>query len=158
MKRKTKVIIKQNINKLGKKGDIINVARGYAFNYLIPNHFAELATVGKLKHLKMFEKIKNIKLEAEKIEAKNMQKNLEKISKISIKKKVGDNQQIFGSVNEKEIIKQINNYTGYELEKKQINIPNIKSIGIYTIKIDLFNNIFTNLKLQVLPEEIEINM
>ena len=158
MIKKTKIIIKNNTTKLGKKGEILNVARGYAFNYLIPNNLAILATDGELKQIEMFKQIKNTKIKQEKIDAKNIQKNLEQISKISIRKKVGDDQQIFGSVNEKEIVQEIYNYTGHKLDKKQIHLPHIKMIGIYIVKIHLLNNISTNLKLQVLPEDIEINI
>lgn len=158
MTKKTKIIIKQNTTKLGKKGEVLSVNRGYAFNYLIPNNLAILATPGKLRQIQMFEQIKNIKIKQEKTDAKNIQQNLEEISKISIKKKVGDNQQIFGSVNEKEIIREIYNYTGYKIDKKQIYLPDIKTIGIYIIKINLLNTISVDLKLQVLPEDIEINI
>lgn len=158
MKKKTTVIIKKNIDKLGKKNTIINVARGYAFNYLIPNHFVEIATPGRLKHASMFEEIKNKKIKELENQAKRIQTNLEQISKINIKKKVGEKQQIFGSVNEKEIIAQIFDYTGEKLDKKQINIPEIKKIGIYLMTIHLLNNISINVKLQILPEDIEINL
>lgn len=154
MKKNTTVIIKQNNSKLGDRGNIIKITHGYAFNYLIPNNLVELATKGKLKHAQMLKKIKTQRLEELEIQAKSIKENLEQISKISIKKKVGENQQIFGSVNEKEIITAIFNFTGQKLEKKQIYIPDIKKIGIYSIQIHILYDISVTIKLQILPEHL----
>lgn len=156
MTKNTTIIIKNNHNKLGQQGSIVKVASGYAFNYLIPNDIAELATKGKLKHTKMLESIKGKKLAEAKIDASKIQKELEKISKISINKTVGENQQIFGRINEKDIMNKIFNYTGQKLEKKQVFVPDIKKLGIYEINIQIFNDIEIHIKLQVLPQDINI--
>lgn len=158
MKKNTTIIIKNTHNKLGQQGSIMKVTAGYAFNYLIPNNIAELATKGKLKHNKMLESIKNKKLAEAKIDASKIQKEFEKISKISINKTIGENQQIFGRINEKDIINKIFNYTGKKLEKKQIFIPDIKKLGIYEINIQIFNHINIHIKLQVLPQDVNINL
>nr|BCB14997.2 50S ribosomal protein L9 [Grateloupia asiatica] len=142
--------------KLGQEGKAINVAPGYAFNYLIPNKIASLATKGILKHANMLAEIQNQKKEIIKIKATELQKQLREITKISIKKKTGDKQYIFGNISSKEITEKIFNYIGIKLDKKkkQIEAPEIKKIGIYIIKIHILDDIIANIKLQVLPTNI----
>nr|QCI04446.1 ribosomal protein L9 [Antithamnion hubbsii] len=154
MKKNITVIIKNNNSKLGKKGQKLKVAPGYAFNYLIPNDFVEIATKGKIKHFNMFLNIEKQKKQNLQIEALQLKNYIEEIKKINIKKKIGENKQIFGSVNEKEIINIIFHKTGYKLEKKQIEIPEIKTIGLFTISISLFEKETSNLILQIIPENI----
>lgn len=156
MSKKLQVIIEKTHKKLGKRGDIICVSQGYALNYLIPNSIAKVATKGKLKHLSMLKKLEKFKLEKEYNKAYKIQQNLAEIAKISIRKKFGDQEQIFGSINEKEIQEHIFHITGEKLEKKQIYLPEIKTIGIFNIEIQILNDITANLKLQILPEDINI--
>nr|YP_010952295.1 ribosomal protein L9 [Gloiopeltis furcata]WMP13964.1 ribosomal protein L9 [Gloiopeltis furcata] len=154
MKKKKQVIVKQKNSVLGKPGTLLNVSNGYAFNYLIPKGIVTLATDKAVRHLSMLKEIERKSAETSKTQAILMQKSLEQISKISIKKNVGENQQIFGSVSEKEIITQIMSYTGQKIEKKQIVLPDIKEIGIYDIKINILHDISVSLKLQIIPENI----
>nr|WCH56203.1 ribosomal protein L9 [Calliblepharis sp.] len=158
MAKKIKVILKNNDYKINKTENIMHVTRGYALNYLIPKNIAEIATPGKLKHLKMIETKKKQQLKINKEKANEILTNIEKINKINIKKKHGNKQQIFGKVNEKEILNKIFLYTGYTLDKKQINIPEIKQIGIYKTTIALFNKIETSLLINILPEIITTNI
>nr|QOS04535.1 50S ribosomal protein L9 [Sarcopeltis skottsbergii] len=152
MKKSIEIILTNSNNQLGKRGDIIKVASGYAFNYLIPKHLAELVTKGKLKHHHMIQRIEDKQLKEKAIQARKIQTQLQKISKISISKKFGERQQIFGSINEKEILNTIFNYTGQKFEKKQIKLQEIKNLGIYHINIQILNNISVEIKLQILPK------
>ena len=154
MKKNITVIVKTTHSSLGRKGSILKVSPGYAFNYLIPNNLAEIATKGKIKHFTMFTTIENKKQEALKLESIKLKNQIEYIKKISLKKKIGQNTQIFGSINEKDIIKIIFLKTGYKLNKKQIQIPEIKNIGIFNIMINFIDNESCSLKLQVIPENI----
>ncbi len=154
MKKNITVIIKNNNSKLGKRGEQLKVAPGYAFNYLIPNDLVEIATKGKIKHLNMFLDIEKQKKQNLKVKILKLKNYIEQIKKINIKKITGDNNQIFGSINEKEIINTIFNKTGYRLEKKQISIPDIKTTGIFTIIISLFDKETCNLMIQIIPKNI----
>lgn len=154
MKKKIQLILNHTINNLGIRGHIIQVKPGYAFNYLIPNNIAKIATKKSIQHAQLFEAINEKKIQENKIKAKEIQNKLEILKKISIKKKIGENRNFFGSINEKEISIEILKYTGYKLDKKQIKIPEIKKIGIYTIEIQIIYNHIINTKLQILPENI----
>nr|YP_010198498.1 ribosomal protein L9 [Gracilaria pachydermatica]UAD86914.1 ribosomal protein L9 [Gracilaria pachydermatica] len=151
MKKKITVILKKNLVNLGSVGSIVKVSYGYAFNYLIPCNFADLATAGILKHYQMFSNIRQKKLNKIKGKFQILAQKLNKITKISIKKKVGNTNQIFGSVSDKEIISNILYLTGERLDKKNLYIPNIKKIGIYSLDIILTNEMRIRIKLQIFP-------
>lgn len=158
MSRKITVIIQKAHKTLGKKNSIVSVSQGYALNYLIPNQLAKIASEGQLKHLKMIHRIEKSKLANAEYKNSILQQNLEKILKISIKKKLGEKQQIFGRISEKEIITILLEYTGAIIEKKQIYLPSIKALGTYNIRIEISQNRYTNFRLQILPENININL
>nr|QVY58188.1 50S ribosomal protein L9 [Eucheuma denticulatum] len=152
MSKKIKIILNKTEEKIGIKGRVIHVNSGYAFNYLLPQKIAELATPGKLKHLTMFKKIQQQQLEISKINAKIILSNLEIIAKVSLKKKIGDNTKIFGRIQKKEISGKILKYTGYQLDKQQITMSEIKQSGIYQAKLNILSDIGSFLKIQIIPE------
>lgn len=152
MKKTIQVIIKNTNSPLGPVNTIKSVSLGYAFNYLIPNNIVEIASKGRIKHINMLQNIQskqNKKINQQNLDIKS---NLDEIKKISIRKKLGSNQQIFGSVTEYEISEKIFMLTGKQLDKKQITIPSIKEIGIYKINIKIEENISSEIKLQILPK------
>nr|WCH54811.1 ribosomal protein L9 [Hypnea edeniana] len=157
MSKKITIILKDEKDK-NQHEKIINVTRGYAFNYLIPQNIAEIATPGKLKHLNMLKQKQKQQIQINKEKADITLKHLNIINKITIKKKYGSKMQIFGQINEKEILKKIFEQTGYNLNKKQINIPNIKTVGKYQIKIKLLDSVEANLSLNVIPEVTHNNI
>nr|NP_053944.1 ribosomal protein L9 [Porphyra purpurea]P51334.1 RecName: Full=Large ribosomal subunit protein bL9c; AltName: Full=50S ribosomal protein L9, chloroplastic [Porphyra purpurea]AAC08220.1 50S ribosomal protein L9 [Porphyra purpurea] len=151
-KKIIQVVLKENIQKLGKSNDVVKVATGYARNFLIPNKMASVATVGMLNQQKLYAAIKEKKIIFAKENARKTQQLLEEIQKFSISKKTGDGETIFGSVTEKEISQIIKNTTNVDIDKQNILIPEIKTIGLYNIEIKLFNQVTANIQLQVLPE------
>nr|WGH12817.1 ribosomal protein L9 [Echinothamnion sp.] len=151
MKKKVDVIM---IKKSEKKGSIINVARGYAFNYLIPNKIAEIATSKKIKQIHMFKNIAIKKQEANEVKTQFLRNNIEKINRISIYKKTGENNSIFGSITEKDIIKWINKYTNLLTNKIHIDNLEIKRVGITKIKIQINPKTSINISLTITPTNI----
>nr|YP_010903951.1 ribosomal protein L9 [Hypnea musciformis]WCH57002.1 ribosomal protein L9 [Hypnea musciformis] len=156
MNKKITMILRDEKDK--NRQQIIQVTRGYAFNYLIPKGIAEIATPGKLKHINMLQQKQKQKIQINKEKANLTSQYLSIINKITIKKKHGNKMQIFGQINEKDISNKIIEYTGYTLNKKQINIPNIKTIGKYQITIKLIKNVESYISLNVTPEIIENNI
>nr|YP_009392137.1 ribosomal protein L9 [Periphykon beckeri]ARW60485.1 ribosomal protein L9 [Periphykon beckeri] len=154
MKKKVDVIIKTNNFTKAIKGSIINVARGYAFNYLIPNKIAEVATNKKVKHIKMFESIKTKEEKAKQIKNKLLQNSIEKITSISIYKKKGENNLIFGSITEKDIMKWVSKNTNILINKTQIKTSDVKYIGKYEIKIEISSQISIKIPLNIIPTNI----
>jgi large subunit ribosomal protein L9 len=147
-----KVILKQNVPALGKAGDVVKVNDGYARNLLIPKG---LACAADEKNVKVFEvEKKNILRKAEKeLEAaKELAEALEKIT-ITITRKVGDQNKIFGSVTSKDIEEALKE-KGFTVDKKMIvHDEQIKSLGEFTIKVKVHHGVDAQLKLHVAGEE-----
>lgn len=154
MKKNISVILKQDMHNLGKAGHLITVKRGYAFNYLIPNNIVQTTSKGLIKHYTMLNNLALKRRAAITINSEELSKKIEQISKITIRKKIGKDQLIFGSINDKEILSIIEQRSSIKLEKQQIKIPIIKRIGLYSLEIQILNTVKTELKLQVIPEDI----
>nr|YP_009392765.1 ribosomal protein L9 [Bostrychia tenella]ARW61327.1 ribosomal protein L9 [Bostrychia tenella] len=151
MKKKISIILIKDYLNIGNKGDIAEVRAGYAFNYLVPYKIAEITTENKVKHLQMIDQITSNHIKANEITKNRIKQKLENLQKISIYRKKGKNNYIFGQVTEKDISIYVLKYAGIKLDKKQIKIPNIKQLGAFTTQIKLSNNINLNLKLNILP-------
>ena len=148
MKKNIKIIRKD----LNNKNHIIEtVKRGYAFNYLIPNKLAEVATKGRIKHISMLQAASlKRKDEINKWDEK-INTELTKIKIVHLRKKCGKNSQIFGKVSEQEIQTKILKLVGKKIEKKNILIDPIKQIGIYTCEILINEKVTTHLTIRLLP-------
>jgi large subunit ribosomal protein L9 len=146
-----KVILTADIEKVGNLGDIIEVKKGFARNFLLPRKYAievsphnvTLLENKKKKHLKQ--------LEIEKLSAVDQKQKLEGIS-ITIKKKAGENDVLFGSVTTSELEKELK-ALGVEVEKKKLHLDEpIKRLGNYTLKIKLFKDVEAEIKIAVLKD------
>jgi large subunit ribosomal protein L9 len=148
-----KVILKQNVPSLGKTGDLIKVNDGYGRNFLIPKG---LAIDANEKNIKAFEhEKKNILQKAEK-ENKTAQDLAAKLANVTITmtRKVGDQDKIFGSVTTKDIESALKE-KGYDINRKMIvhhHDEHIKSLGEFKIKIKLTHDVGTEIKLVVTGE------
>ena len=145
------VIIKKKNEKLGEVGDIINVKDGYARNYLLPRGLVVKATPGNLKEIELI-KLQIKKRFDKKINSqKELAKKLSKL-KINIPVKVGEDNQIFGSVTSNNIAEHLAK-KGFEIDKKSIILDEpLKSLGIHNVDLRLDENIDTKLKIYVIKE------
>ena len=146
------VILKEDVEKLGSEGEVVEVADGYARNFLFPRGLAVRATKGKIKQLKHKRKKKKQK-ESERIEeAKKMADKLEE-QKFQFPVKAGENGRLFGSVTTKDIAEEVNG-SGYEIDKKEIDLDdNIKSLGIHKVPVKIYKNVSADLKIEVVAKE-----
>lgn len=146
-----KIILRENVEKLGKAGSIVNVKPGFARNYLMPRQLGIPATA---EHMKAFEHQKRIlEVRAQKLRkgAEALKEKLEKFS-CSISKKVGEQDKLFGSVTAQEI-EQAFRAEGFEIERKDILLDEpIKALGVYTVPIRVFEEIIANTKVWVVRE------
>ncbi len=148
-----KVILLENLKKIGSIGEIINVKRGYARNYLIANQKALYASK---ENIKQVEKIKT-ELGKKDLEKKKSAKLLmEKINNkiFGIKKLVTENKDLYGSIKPTEISKLINSNEKIEIKPSLIQpLKEIKSLGIYRVKIDLHSEVQAEIKIKVEAQE-----
>lgn len=147
-----KIILREDIDKLGKAGDIKNIAPGYARNYLLPRNLVWLATDGNLRRWE--EEKKRRELIANK-ELKSIQELAQKLEKISctIEVKVGEGEKIFGAVTNADISDSLSSQ-GIDFDKKDILLEEpIHHVGAYMVKLQLKHNVVANLKVWVVAEK-----
>ena len=148
-----KVILLENLRKIGSIGDIINVKRGFARNYLISNKKALYASKDNIKQV---EKIK-IELNKKDQEKKKNAKNIfEKINKKEylIKKLSTENNELYGSVKPTEISKLILELDKQEIKPSMVQLTEeIKSLGIFKVKINLHSEVQAEINIKVVAAE-----
>ena len=145
------IILKQDVANLGYKDEIVKVKNGYANNYLLPKGMAVIATpVNKKIHAE------NLRQRAHKEEA--LRKNAEtqqaalngKTVKIIVK--VGENGQLFGGVNNIMVAEALKEQHNYDVDRKDIVVETIKTVGNYTAKVNVYKEIKAELNLEVVAE------
>ena len=149
-----KIILLENIRKVGSIGDVIDVKRGFARNFLIVKKKALYASKDNIKQV---EKIK-IELGKKDLEKKNEAKKIfEKIDKkeYSIKKLSTENNELYGSVKPTEISKLILENDKIDIKPSMIQLPQeIKSLGSFKIKVNLHSEVEAQLNIKVIAEEV----
>jgi large subunit ribosomal protein L9 len=144
-----KVILLKDVSGVGKRGEIKEVNEGYGRNFLIAKGFASVATAQTLSKVENESKQKEAK---EKKEKERIQKIREDLGKrtFTVKVKVGEKNQVYGSIHEKELLERIKEKTDYEFEKHQIVLPkHIKELGEYEFQVKLGGGVIATSKLKL---------
>ena len=143
-----RVILRETVPNLGQIGDIVNVADGYARNYLIPRRLAIPATRKNIKALEKERQILLRKREKEKLRAESLAEKLTTIT-CEIAKQVGEEGKLFGSVTAMDIAKALEE-KGFVIDKRKILLEQpIKTIGEYEVPVKLHPEVQTYLKVKV---------
>src|SRR5262245_48502681 len=145
------VILRETIDNLGRAGQVVKVAAGYARNYLLPRKLAYLATPGNLKVIE-FERQSLLRRETkQKEDAEKLKTMLDPIE-IVIRRKVGEQDALYGSVTNSDVADELEK-KGFQIEKRKIHMDDhIKALGEYSIPIRLFKDVTANVKLKVEAE------
>lgn len=148
-----KIILRKDLETLGKVGEIVNVKNGYARNYLIPRGYAYVATEGAIKALEIEKKRMQKRLEIDRMRAEELANELSQVQ-LTIPMKVGEEGRLYGSVTPIMIAEKLKEDYNYTIDKRQIVLDEpIKSLGIFDIKIKLFQDVFATIKVWVINEE-----
>ena len=151
MAKRVSIVLNQSVSKLGNNGDLVDVAPGYARNYLIPQGLASLATKGIVKQVEIRkEKERQLKL-AEKQAAENKKVAFKTIGKLSIRKQVGEENAIFGTVTTQEVADVIKEQAGIEVDRRGIEVPDISTTGDYQATVKLHPEVVATVDFQVIP-------
>jgi large subunit ribosomal protein L9 len=145
------IILQEDVEKLGTRGQVVDVANGYARNYLLPRKLGIEATPGNLKRL---EKMRATFAKKEATEKEAAQKLSELLSVVSLSftRKAGENDQLFGSVTSGDVADALA-AQGFQIEKRKIVLADpIKVVGEYQIPIKLHREITSTVKLTVAKE------
>ncbi len=146
-----KVILREDIDKLGAIGDVIEVSNGYARNYLVPQGKAYLANESNLKRVEIEKK----QLARQEIRTEEIAKeNAERLSEISLTfmVKATDDDQLYGSVSEGDIASKLAE-VGFDVDKKMIMLDEpIKALGVFTIDVGLHPEVTGQVKVWIVRE------
>src|SRR5215470_3847466 len=130
------IILQEDVEKLGHRGDVVTVKPGYARNFLLPRKLAIEATSGNMKAL---ERIRTALAKKTATEIDAAQKQAELLNGVSLRftRKTGENEQLFGSVNAADIAETLE-AQGFKVDKRQVQIDPIKALGDYSATIKVF--------------------
>jgi large subunit ribosomal protein L9 len=147
-----RVILKQDVDNLGRKGDIVNVAPGFGRNYLIPRKLGLEVTPSNMKMIEIERQALKKKLEKERLSYQDLIGKLNELT-ITFSRKAGEKDMIFGSVSASDI-KEALDKLGLDMEKKKIILEEpIKRLGNYTVPIKVFHDDKAGLKVEVRREQ-----
>ena len=148
------VILRDYVEKLGKRGEIVKVSDGYARNYLLPRKLALPATEGNRKHVERERKIMETREAEEKSQAEAIASRLATID-ITIARRVGDTEQLYGSVTATDIAEFLKT-KGFEIDRRKLILPEpIKTIGEHDVPLKLHREVTAPLKVKVVREGAE---
>ena len=149
-----KVILKSDVDQLGRMGDLVEVKAGFARNYLLPKEMAALATTKNVKLLEHEKRIIAAKIKKEKFSAEEIAKKIEALS-ITIPAKVGEEGKLFGSVSSKDIADAMLE-AGVEVDKRKILLDKpIKEVGAFQVQIKVYREVTASVKVEVVPSTDE---
>ena len=143
-----KVVLLQDVKGKGKKGELCNVSDGYARNFLFPKKFAIEADNAALNELKNREESAAHHKKEEIAAAKETAAKLDGKT-VSITAKAGAGGKLFGSVTSKEIAAEIKAKLGIEIDRKKMNVADIKNFGEYTAEIKLYQGVTAKITVKV---------
>ena len=145
------VILRDHVEKLGKRGEIVKVSDGYARNYLLPRKLALPATEGNRKHVERERKIMETREAEEKSQAEAVATRLSTVD-ITIARRVGETEQLYGSVTAADIADFLKS-KGFEIDRRKLILPEpIKSIGEHDVPLKLHREVTVPLKVKVVKE------
>jgi large subunit ribosomal protein L9 len=149
------VILLQDVEKVGLKGDVVGVKRGYARNYLLPRRLAEAATPGRVAELRRIE-ADRARQEARSAEqAEEIAATLQK-TVLSFEVKAGPTGSLFGSVTPTDIAEELWRTRKIRVDRRKIDLDVIKRIGRYSVPVHVFEGVVAEVKTLVVPEGGEL--
>jgi large subunit ribosomal protein L9 len=149
------VILLSDVDKVGLRGEVVNVARGYARNFLLPRKLAEPATAGRVAELKRLDE-QRARHEARSVEQANEIADVLRKTVLSFDVKSGPTGALFGSVTTTDIADELWRTRKIRVDRKKIETDSIRRIGRYAIPIQIFEDVTVEVKTLVVPEGGEL--
>ncbi|AVK94869.1 50S ribosomal protein L9 [Lysinibacillus sphaericus] len=147
-----KVVFLKDVKGKGKKGEVKNVADGYAQNFLIKNGYAAEANAQAMSQLQGQKKLEEKNAAAELAEAQALKEKLEALT-VELKAKSGDGGRLFGSVSTKQIAEALQKVHGIKIDKRKMTLPDgIRALGFTNVPVKLHHEVSATLKVQVTEE------
>ncbi|HUJ94480.1 MAG TPA: 50S ribosomal protein L9 [Terriglobales bacterium] len=148
------VILKEDVPKLGSRGDVVKVAEGFGRNYLLPRKLAIEASAGNKKVIEQMKAAAVRRSAKEKAQAEELAKQFEGLS-VSFARKAGEQDQLFGSVTSGDLAEALGK-KGFDLDRRKIQLHDpLKSLGEFMVPIKLHKDVTTHLKVVIEKEASE---
>ncbi len=151
MAKRVQVVLTAPVAKLGQAGELVEVAPGYARNYLIPQGKAVMATPSVLRQLERRQELERQRKIQEKEAALARKTALEVIGELTLPMVAGEQGQLFGSVTEKDVAEMIQAGTGQTVDRRDITIPDIRKLGTYEAQVRLHPEVMATVRFRVVP-------
>jgi large subunit ribosomal protein L9 len=147
-----KLILNSDVKSLGRKGDVVDVAKGYARNYLLPKKLAMVATASNIKFAEKLQEKREMQAQANDELAESIKAALAD-AKIVISQNTTDEGTLYAAVSDEQIVDAIETFSGFRLENEQVVAENqVKEIGLHTISVVLGPDTQFETTLEVIPE------
>jgi large subunit ribosomal protein L9 len=148
-----KIVLQQPVEKLGVPGDVVDVADGYARNYLVPRGIAVRATKGMVKHQESLQRAHAARIAKGKTDAEATAARL-LATRLVVAARAGDEGKLFGSVTAEVLAEQIRAQSGVEVDKRDVHLAEpIRSLGVHEVTVRLFAEVEPILSVEVVPAE-----
>jgi len=148
------VILKEDVPKLGARGEVVKVAEGYGRNYLLPRKLAIEATAANRAVIEQMKQASARRAERERADAQALAGNFEGVS-LTFYRKAGEREHLFGSVTSGDIAEELEQ-RGFNVDRRKIVLPEpLKTVGEFTVPIRLHKDVATSVKVVVEKETVE---
>jgi large subunit ribosomal protein L9 len=148
-KKRVQVVLNEDVLSLGKNGDLVEVASGYARNFLVPNAKAVPVTAAVLRQVEHRRAKEAERLAALKVEAETLRTALDTIGRFTVKKQTGGDDVLFGTVTNGDVAEAIEAATHKEVDRRAILVPEIHRTGSYKVQVKLHPEVVAEINLEV---------
>ena len=146
------VILREHIDNLGRRGDVVKVAEGYARNYLLPRKLALAVTEANKRQIERERKAAEARDAEEKVQADAIAQRLTE-TEIEIGRRVGENDTLYGSVTTADIAHALET-KGFSVEKRKIVLPEaLKALGEYSVPVKIHRDVTAQVKVKIVPQQ-----
>jgi large subunit ribosomal protein L9 len=148
-----KIVLRQDVDHLGDRGQVVNVAPGYARNYLFPKGLALAATSGNLRQIELQKRVWAVREAHEADDARKLAAHIAGLT-VTIAKKVGENDALYGSVTSQEIA-DVLKAQGVEVDRRKIQLHEpIKALGTHSVPIKIHRQVVAQVSVHVVAEPV----
>jgi large subunit ribosomal protein L9 len=145
------VILREHVDNLGRRGDVVKVAEGYARNYLLPRKLALAVTDANKRQIDREKKVAEAKDAEDRAQAEAVAQRLT-AAEVEIARRVGENQTLYGSVTSADIA-QVLQARGIEIDKRRIQLPEpLKALGETTVPVKIHRDVTAQVRVKVIAE------
>jgi len=146
-----KIVLRADVDNLGNKGDLVEVAPGYARNFLVPKGLAMLASPGIERQAESMRRSRQVRDKREKEGAEGTARQLA-AKRIEIKARSGEGGRLFGSVTSTDIAEAVEAQTGVKLDRRKLSVEPIKTLGTHEVPVRLHTDVEVPITIEVVPQ------